>query len=80
MTLFTKTKTPTYSEINRHFVIRWRDHLDPSTKGNLIGAGKYAEKFGARYAALHFEKAMISGQQRITVKIRGKYIITFNSK
>ena len=79
MTIF-QTQQVSPSTINRHFVIRWRDHSDPDTKGKLIGAGKYAEKFGERYAQLHFEKALSSGEQRITVRIRGKYIITFNSK
>lgn len=69
-----------YRMINRNFVIRWREHNDPSTKGNLIGAGRFAEKFGEKYADKFFEKAFFGGEHRYEFRIRGKYIIVFNSK
>ena len=74
------TYTPTVTEINRNFVIKWR-HTDEDTKWNrLMGAGKYAEKFGDDLRDKHFTKAMDSLERKVVIKVRGRFIITFASR
>jgi hypothetical protein len=77
---FPKMDVPSRSEINKNFLIRWRTADEAPGYSNLISAGKYAEKFGKKYRDKHFTKAMESGQDRITFKIRGLYEITFISR
>ena len=71
---------PSITEMNRHFVIKWRKHEEKSSQNRLIGAGKYEEKFGESYMEKHFTKAMDSGEKKVIVKIRGLYVITFSAK
>lgn len=73
--------TPTVTQINRNFVIKWREAGDKnSSSDRLIGAGRVADKFGDHYAQKFFEKAMSSGEHKKVFKIRGKYVVTFSSK
>ena len=77
----TEMSTPTVTEMNRNFVIRWRHYDEPNASyDRLIGAGKYAEKFGENYRDKHFTKAVESGLDKVEFGIRGKYHITFFSK
>lgn len=77
---FLREAIPTPAQINKNFIIRWRHSDEDITWSRLIGAGKYAEKFGSAYMETHFEKAMNSGLDTFEVKIRGLYIITFVSR
>lgn len=76
------TSIPSVKEMNKHFVIKWRftDEPDNGKFNRLIGAGQYAKKFGEDYMKKHFVRAFEAGQQKLTVAIRGKYVITFHSK
>lgn len=72
------SKNPVVVEINKNFVIRWKER--DSKKTNLIGAGKYSELVGDDFAVKHFEKAMNSADQKITFKLRRGIQIDFCSK
>lgn len=74
-------ETPSVTEMNRNFVIRWRHADEPNSSfDRLIGAGKFAEKFGEYYTDKFFRRAVESPDHKTICKIRGQYIITFSSK
>lgn len=68
---------PSPTEMNKDFLIRWRRADETSSFDKLIGAGKYATKFGEDYMRKHFGKAINHPERKLEVRIRGKYIITF---
>lgn len=72
------SKNPIVVEINKNFVIRWKER--DSKKTNLIGAGKYSELVGSDFADKHFEKALGSADQKISFKLRRGIQIDFCSK
>lgn len=76
----TLTEIPSITSINKNFVIKWRKTDEDSTWNRLIGAGKYADKFGSELRDKHFVKAMNSLDNKIEIRIRGSYIITFASR
>lgn len=76
-TFLRETQTPSVSEINKNFLIRFRASDDKVGWTKLISAGQYHKKFGEKYRDEHFTRAMESGEERITLKIRGRYEITF---
>lgn len=75
-----KMETPSIAFMNRNFIIRWRTADEVPGYTNLISAGRYEEKFGTHYMEKHFTKAVESGMDKITFKIRGLYEITFVSR
>ncbi len=75
------TTLPDYRLINKNFLIRWRKSDEPNTSWDkLIGAGRFAEKFGEDYKVKYFSKAFYGSEDRYEFRIRGKYIITFISR
>lgn len=72
------SNNPVVVEINKNFVIRWKE--TNSKKTNLIGAGKYSELVGEDFANKHFEKALVSAEQKISFKLRRGLHIVFCSR
>lgn len=74
----TATQIPTYSEINRHFVIRYRETGDK--RFSLIGGGKYHILVGTELRDKHFLAAFTSGKSKHIIKLRRGLEIHFAAK
>ena len=80
METLTANRIPTVTQMNQNFVIKWRLADERSSWNKLIGAGRYVEKFGTELMQKHFDRAMNSGERKIVIKVRGRYVITFASR
>jgi len=73
-----KSNNPIVAEINKNFIIRWKDVS--TGKVNLVSAGKYHNVVGEEFKNRHFEKVLDGLLQNYTFKIRNRLEIKFISK
>jgi len=73
-----RSNNPVVAEINKNFLIRWKDV--PHGKVKLVSAGKYHTIVGDEFKERHFKRVLEGLEQDYVFKIRNRLEIKFISK